>query len=88
MVVMKLVAKAPHPEFLLWLEQVKAIGCSYEVVIENGEISRVYVRESDDGNWGTIEFGRVHGTKSLSFKERVFMPRLIGDKFIPDYNGK
>lgn len=85
--IQKLSAKVVHPEFKLWLKRVVETGCSYEVVIEDGEIVRVYVRESDDGNWSNIGHGRVVGTKVLSFKQRVFMPRIIDGKFIADYNG-
>jgi hypothetical protein len=86
--VKKISAKSPHKEFRLWLEQVKEVGFGYEIVIENGEVARVYVREGDDGDWSLINHGRVFGTKVISFKQRVFLPRLIDDKFIADYNGK
>ncbi len=86
--VQKLSGKFVHPEFRLWLQRVVEIGCSYEVVIEDGQISRVYVRESDDGDWSNIDHGRIIGSKMLSFKQRVFMPRLLNGNFIEDYNDK
>lgn len=86
--VLKLSTKAVNPEFKQWLERVTAIGSSYEIIIEDGEIVRVYVREGDDGNWANIGHGRVFGTKVLSFKQRVFFPRIVDGKFIADYNGK
>jgi hypothetical protein len=73
---------------MLWLKRVIEIGCSYEIVVEDGEIARVYVREGDDGDWSNITHGRIIGTKVLSFKQRVFMPRLVNGKFISDYNAK
>ena len=84
----KLSAKYVHPDFRIWLERVIEVGCNYEVVIEGGEISRVYVREPDDGDWGNIDHGRIIGSKMLKFKQRVFMPRLINGNFIEDYNEK
>lgn len=86
--VRKLSVAQPGKDFQTWLDRVIAVGCSYEIVIEKGEISRVYVKEGDDGDWSNIEHGRVFGTKVLSFKQRVFMPRLVDGKFIADYNGK
>ena len=86
--VTKLSAKVVHPAFKLWLERAVAVGCSYEVVIEDGQITRVYIREGDDGDWSNIGHGRVIGTKMLSFKQRVFLPRMVDGKFIADYNGQ
>ena len=81
----KLMACNKNEEFSLWLAQLKEVGFSYEIVIENGAIQRVYVREDDDGNWGNILFGRIFGSAHLSFKQRVYQPRIVNDKLIIDY---
>ena len=65
-------ASDKNEEFKQWLQQLKTLGFSYEIVIENGQIQRVYVREDDDGNWKNITFGRIYGSTYLSFKQRVF----------------
>lgn len=82
----KIMASKKCDEFVLWLNQLKEVGFSYEIVIENGAIQRVYVREDDDGNWGNILFGRVFGSAHLSFKQRVYQPRIVNDKLIIDYH--
>lgn len=75
-----------NKEFKLWLNQLKTLGFSFEIVIEHGHIQRVYVREDDDGNWKHIQFGRIYGSPHLSFKQRVFHPRIVSDKLIVDYH--
>lgn len=79
-------ASDKNKEFKLWLQQLKALGFTYEIVIEHGDIQRVYVREDDDGDWKHIQFGRVYGSTHLSFKQRVFHPRIVGNKLIVDYH--
>ncbi len=83
----RLPASNPGEEFLDWLERIKQFGFSYEIVIEDCFIQRVYVREDDDGDWKGIQYGRVFGTSHLSFKQRVYQPRIVNDKLIIDYNG-
>lgn len=82
----KIMASKGNEEFSRWLTQLKELGFSYEIVIENGAVQRVYVREDDDGNWGNILFGRVFGSAHLSFKQRVYQPRIVNDKLIIDYH--
>ena len=82
----KLMASQRNDDFLLWLEQLKEVGFSYEIIIENGAIQRIYVREDDDGNWGGILFGRIFGSAHLSFKQRVYQPRIVNNKLIIDYH--
>lgn len=73
-------------EFLKWLRQLKEFGFTYEVVIENGDIQRVYVREDDNGDWSNITYGRIYGSAHVSYKQRVFHPRVVKDKLIIDYH--
>lgn len=82
----KMLAAQPHEGFLLWLTQLKELGYSYEIVIDDGLIQRVYVREDDDGNWTGILFGRIFGSSKLSFKQTVYQPRIVNGKLIIDYN--
>ena len=84
----KVPASNPSEEFLAWLERIKQFGFSYEIVIEDGFVQRVYVREDDDGDWRGIRYGRVFGTSHLSFKQRVYQPRIVKDKLIIDYYGQ
>lgn len=82
----KLMTSRKSEEFELWLKQLREFGFSYEIIIENGAIQRVYVREDDDGNWANVIFGRIFGSAHLSFKQRVYQPRLVDDKLIIDYH--
>jgi hypothetical protein len=86
MVVVKLRVSDDNLEFKKWLEQLKGFGFTYEVVIESGDIQRVYVREDDNGDWSNIIYGRIYGSKHTSFKQRVFQPRVVNNKLIIDYN--
>lgn len=83
---LKLRVSDNNREFLKWLMQLKAMGFTYEVVIENGDIQRVYVREDDNGDWSNITYGRIYGSAHVSYKQRVFQPRIVEDKLIIDYH--
>ena len=83
---LKLRVSDNNREFLKWLMQLKAMGFTYEVVIENGDIQRVYVREDDNGDWSNITYGRIYGSADVSYKQRVFQPRIVEDKLIIDYH--
>jgi len=86
MSMLKLRVSDNNREFLKWLMQLKAMGFTYEVVIENGDIQRVYVREDDNGDWSNITYGRIYGSAHVSYKQRVFQPRIVEDKLIIDYH--
>jgi hypothetical protein len=86
MSVIKLRVSDNNLEFMKWLEQLKALGFTYEVVIESGDIQRVYVREDDNGDWSNISYGRIYGSAHVSFKQRVFHPRVVRNKLIIDYH--
>ena len=75
-----------NKDFCKWLEQLKALGYTYEIVIESGNIQRVYVREDDNGDWSDIIYGRIYGSTHVSFKQRVFHPRMVKNKLIIDYH--
>jgi len=74
-------------EFIDWLERLKLAGFSYELIIEYYYIERVYVKESDDGNWKNISHGRVIGSSGMGYKQTTYMPRMVDGKFIYNYNG-
>jgi len=82
----KLLVSKPNSEFMRWLAQLKEFGFNYEIVIENGAIQRVYVREDDNGNWTGILYGRIFGSPHLSFKQTIYQPRILNGKLIIDYN--
>ena len=77
-----------NKEFLTFLEQLKESGFSYDAVIENGNVIKVYARMVDDGNWKQIKYGRLVGSKVVSYIEVVYKPRVVDGKFIYNYNGK
>jgi len=75
-------------EFRRFLEQLKESGFSYDAVIENGNVIKVYARMVDDGDWKHVKYGRLVGTKVVSYIEVVYKPRVVDGKFIYNYNGK
>jgi len=86
MSVVKLRVTDENKEFRKWLSQLKELGFTYEIVIESGNIQRVYVREDDNGDWSNIVYGRIYGSTHVSFKQRVFHPRVVKNKLIIDYH--
>lgn len=77
-----------NTEFRRFLEQLKESGFSYDAVIENSNVIKVYARMVDDGNWKRVKYGRLVGTKVVSYIEVVYKPRIVDGKFIYNYNGK
>ncbi len=77
-----------NKDFEKFLAQLRETGCSYEVVIEDGKISKLYVRVPDNGNWSDIRYGRILGSKVVSYKQTIYIPRVVDGKFIYNYNGE
>jgi hypothetical protein len=75
-----------HPELRTFLERLRLTGCTYELVIENGNIDKIHIKMPDDGNWKDIRYGRIIGSKMVAYKQKVVLPRIIDGKFIYDYN--
>lgn len=75
-------------EFRLFLERLKETNASYEVVVEDNNITKVYARFVDTGNWKHVQFGRLIGSKMLSYIEVVYKPRVVDGKFIYNFNEK
>ena len=69
-----------------FLQQIIDIGCSYEVVVEEGKITKIYVRSPITDGWGDLWYGRVLGSKVVSYIETTFRPRVVDGKFINNYN--
>lgn len=79
----------PNREFKLFLERLRKTGCSYELVVENGKITKLYVREqSSVESWSRLKFGRIIGSEIVSYIQAVYLPRLVDGKFIYNYNEK
>ena len=77
-----------NKDFEKFLAQLRETGCSYEVVIEDGKVSKLYVRVPDNGNWSGIRYGRILGSKVVSYKQTIYIPRVVDGKFIYNYNGE
>ena len=80
--------KDKNRDFELFLERLRETDCSYELIIENGKITKVYVRLPDDGNWRQVRYGRILGSKMVSYIQTVYLPRLVDGNFIYNYNEK
>ena len=78
--------KEKNKDFEAFLAQLRESGCSYEAVIVDGKITRLYVRIPDNGDWSDISYGRILGSKMLSYIEAVYLPRVVDGKFIYNYN--
>jgi len=76
------------PEFRLFLERLKEAGFSYDAIINDGNIIKVYARMVDNGDWKKIKFGRLLGSKVVSYIEVVYLPRIVDGKFIYNYDEK
>ena len=81
-------ADRTNEEFETFLARLRETGCSYEGVVEEGRIVRLYVRIPDDGKKRNLQFGRIIGSKMVSYIETVYLPRIVDGKFIYNYNGK
>jgi hypothetical protein len=73
-------------ELNIFLERLKLTGCLYEMTVENGKITKIYVRRPDDGNWKKVKFGRIIGSEVVSYIQTVYLPRLVDGKFIYNYD--
>ncbi len=80
--------KKRNKEFDDFLERLIQTGCSYEAVIENGNVTKLYVRIPDNGDWKDLKYGRILGSKVVSYKQTIYIPRIVDGKFIYNYNGK
>lgn len=77
-----------NPEFKLFLERLKESGFSYDAIVNDGNVIKVYARIVDDGNWKNVKFGRLLGSKMVSYIEVVYLPRIVDGKFIYNYDEK
>lgn len=78
--------KEKNKDFDEFLRQLREGGCSYEAVIADGKITRLYVRIPQRGDWSNVQFGRILGSKMVSYVEVVYLPRIVNGKFIYNYN--
>jgi hypothetical protein len=69
-----------------FLQQIVELGYSYEVVVEQGNITKIYVRAPITDGWGDLWYGRVLGSKVVSYIETTYRPRIVAGKFINNYN--
>ena len=77
-----------NKDFEKFLEQLRETGCNYEVIIEDGEITKLYVRIPDNGDWSDIRYGRILGSKMVCYKQKIYIPRVGDGKIIDNYNGE
>ena len=42
----------------------------------------------DNGDWKKVKFGRLLGSKVVSYIEVVYLPRIVDGKFIYNYDEK
>jgi hypothetical protein len=75
-----------NKEFEEFLTRLRETNCSYEIVIEDGKVSKLYVRIPDNGDWSDLRYGRIFGSKMVSYKQTIYLPRVVDGKFIFDYN--
>jgi len=83
-----LTTRSNNPEFRLFLKRLKETGCSYEAVVEDGKITKLYVRVPDTGDWKSLRFGRIIGSEVVSYIQTVYLPRLVDGNFIYNYDDK
>lgn len=85
----ELILAAQKPaEFEQWLKSLEENNCAWEAIINEGYIMRVNVDVPDNGDWSDLEYGRVQGSGGLRFKQKVFQPAMLGNKFTVNYDGK
>lgn len=77
-----------NEDFEKFLEQLRETGCNYEVIIEDGKVTKLYVRIPDNGDWSDMKYGRILGSKVVCYKQTIYIPRVVDGKFIYNYNGK
>lgn len=83
----------PNHEFNLWLSQVREMGWSCEIVVEGNRIDKIHVKmpaekDNSNGDWRDVEYGRIILSKVVSYKQKVFLPRIVDGKFIYNYSEK
>lgn len=79
----KILANNRPRAFTEWLQELQGTGYSYEVVIDKGYISHVYVNSVDDGDWD-LAYGRIRGSSGVVLKQKVFKPVIHNGKFKKD----
>ncbi len=75
-------------EFTDWLNLQVSEGKYVEVVISKKYVISVNVKEPDNGDWSTMEYGTIAGSNGLWFKQNVYHPAIVLGKFVYNYNGK
>jgi hypothetical protein len=79
----KIRANKRPKEFDEWIAILKDNGYNYEIVIDRGYISHIYVNSVDDGEWD-LDFGRIKGSRYAVLKQEIFKPVLYNGKFKKD----
>ena len=74
-------------EFMVWLKRLELAGFSYEIVVEDYLIKRIIVREPDNGFWKDVCYGRILGSEMISYKQKIYIPRMVDGNFVYNYNG-
>lgn len=75
-------------DFFIWLDSIRKKGYGYEVHILKGILDRVEVYRPDDGDWSSIEFGRIRGNQFTASTTTIYKPALINGIFIEDVSVK
>jgi hypothetical protein len=75
-----------NKDLLTFLKRLIETGCSYEVAIEDGKITNIYVRIPDNGDWSEVRYGRILGSKVVSYIQTTYRPRIVDGNFIYNHN--
>ena len=68
--------------FIDWIESLIKFGYGCEIVINDGEVNHVVVKMEDNGDWSDVKFGKVILSEGVRFKQRIFKPAIVNNKFI------
>jgi hypothetical protein len=68
--------------FKEWIESLREIGYSIDIIINSSLIERVNVRIPDNGDWSDIEFGKIVMNSYVSHKEKVYKPYLMKNELV------
>jgi hypothetical protein len=69
--VQRITASDQPPAFTAWLKQLIGSGLRYEIIINDGLVTCVYVDEPDNGDLSDVKFGRVVGCGTDAFKQKA-----------------
>jgi hypothetical protein len=72
-----------------WLKHIIDTDCRYEIAVHAGDITFIVVDEPHDGgDFSDLEFGRVVGTKTNAYKQKIYKPALVNGVFVKNYDVK